>query len=195
MVQICRDVPHVTTDCKGIVDTREKTLRLVCLSDAGRALVEGGIQYRPQVNQLTSEMLVSGQWRDVDLRPYDVSLRSEPAITGKEHPLVRVFQQTRRVFLEMGFSEISSPYVESSFWDFDALFQPQDHPARDMQDTLLLENGHLLRTHTSPVQIRTMLTNAPPIRVIAGSTRRAPTVSIAGLGVSANPEERARERE
>ncbi len=120
---------------KGIVDTREKTLRLVCLSDAGRALVEGGIQYRPQVNQLTSEMLVSGQWRDVDLRPYDVSLRSEPAITGKEHPLVRVFQQTRRVFLEMGFSEISSPYVESSFWDFDALFQPQDHPARDMQDT------------------------------------------------------------
>ncbi len=120
---------------KGIVDTREKTRRLVSLTEAGAALVQGGIQFRQQVNQLTSEMLVSGQWRDVDLRPYDVSLRSEPAVTGKEHPLVSVFQQTRRVFLEMGFSEISSPYVESSFWDFDALFQPQDHPARDLQDT------------------------------------------------------------
>ena len=121
---------------KGIVDTREKTRRLVSLTEAGAALVQGGIQFRQQVNQLTSEMLVSGQWRDVDLRPYDVSLRSEPAVTGKEHPLVSVFQQTRRVFLEMGFSEISSPYVESSFWDFDALFQPQDHPARDLQDTI-----------------------------------------------------------
>ena len=120
---------------KGIVDTREKIRRLVSLTEAGRALVEGGIQFRRQVNQLTSEMLVSGQWRDVDLRPYDVSLRSEPAITGKEHPLVKVFSQTRRVFLEMGFSETTSPYVESSFWDFDALFQPQDHPARDLQDT------------------------------------------------------------
>ena len=47
----------------------------------------------------------------------------------------RVLEQTRRVFLEMGFEEIVSPFVESSFWDFDALFQPQDHPARDMQDT------------------------------------------------------------
>ena len=120
---------------KGVVDSREKTRRLVSLSDSGRALVEGGIQFRPQVNQLTSEMLVSGAWREVDLRPYDVSLRSEPAITGKEHPLVRIFSETRKVFLEMGFSEITSPYVESSFWDFDALFQPQDHPARDMQDT------------------------------------------------------------
>ena len=120
---------------KGFVDVRQKTRRLVSLTAAGRAMVEQGIQYRQQVNQLSPELLVSGQWRDVDLRPYDVTLRSEPLTPGKEHPLQTIFQQTRRVFLEMGFSETTSPYVESSFWDFDALFQPQDHPARDMQDT------------------------------------------------------------
>ncbi len=124
---------------KGIIDERQRKARNVQLTEAGGAMVAEGIQPRLQVNQLTSEMLVSGQWREVDLRPYDVSLSSEPAYPGKEHPLVSIFQQTRRVFLEMGFSEIVSPYVESSFWDFDALFQPQDHPARDMQDTFYIE--------------------------------------------------------
>jgi phenylalanyl-tRNA synthetase alpha chain len=122
----------------GVVDQRERTRRLVRLGDAGRALVAGGIETRRQINQLTSELLISGEWRGVDIRPYDVSLPSEPVYPGKEHPLVSILQQTRRVFLEMGFSEIVSPYVESSFWDFDALFQPQDHPARDMQDTFYI---------------------------------------------------------
>ena len=119
----------------GVVEERARTVRLVALTDAGRALIAGGIASRREVNQLTSELLISGEWRNVDVRPYDVSLSSEPVYPGKEHPLQSIFQQTRRVFLEMGFEEIASPYVESSFWDFDALFQPQDHPAREMQDT------------------------------------------------------------
>jgi len=123
---------------KGVVEEKERKTRLVKLTQAGQELVAEGIHPRREVNQLTSEMLVSGAWRDVDLRPYDVSLASETVHPGKEHPLVSVFQQARRVFLEMGFSEIVSPYVESSFWDFDALFQPQDHPARDMQDTFYI---------------------------------------------------------
>jgi phenylalanyl-tRNA synthetase alpha chain len=121
-----------------VVETRERTARLVSLTDAGRALVDGGIAPRRQVNQLTSEMLLSGEWRQVELRPYDVTLAAEPVYPGKDHPLVRTFQRTRRVFLEMGFEEIVSPYVESSFWDFDALFQPQDHPARELQDTFYI---------------------------------------------------------
>ena len=123
---------------KGVVEEKERKTRLVRLTEAGQEMVAEGLHPRREVNQLTSEMLVSGAWRDVDLRPYDVSLASETVHPGKEHPLVSVFQQTRRVFLEMGFSEIVSPYVESSFWDFDALFQPQDHPARDMQDTFYI---------------------------------------------------------
>jgi phenylalanyl-tRNA synthetase alpha chain len=122
----------------GFVELRERKRRLVQLSPEGRKLVQQGIAAQREVNQLTSELLISGQWREVSLRPYDVTLRSEPVHPGKEHPLVTILQQTRRVFLEMGFSEIVSPYIESSFWDFDALFQPQDHPARDMQDTFYI---------------------------------------------------------
>ncbi len=122
----------------GVIDERVRKRRFVSLTDAGRALWESGVSARKQVNQLTSELLVNGGWRDVDLRPYDVRLEAEPSYPGKSHPLVRVFQKTRRVFFELGFSEIVSPYVESSFWDFDALFQPQDHPAREMQDTFYI---------------------------------------------------------
>ena len=128
-----------------MVEERVRTRRFVSLTESGRALWEKGVQVRKQINQLTSELLVSGGWRDVDLRPYDVRLEAEPAYPGKDHPLVRVFQKTRRVFFELGFTEIVSPYVESSFWDFDALFQPQDHPAREMQDTFYIERPRRCR--------------------------------------------------
>jgi phenylalanyl-tRNA synthetase alpha chain len=135
----------------GVVDQRERKRRLVSLSAAGYELVDGGIQARRQINQLTSEMLISGEWRDVDLRPYDVTAEAEPIYPGKEHPLVSMLQQTRRVFLELGFSEIISPYVESCFWDFDALFQPQDHPARDLQDTFYVARPQRTRLPDSGV--------------------------------------------
>jgi phenylalanyl-tRNA synthetase alpha chain len=64
-----------------------------------------------------------------------VSLPAEVVCPAKVHPLQKILQETRVAFLEMGFTEVVSPEVESAFWDFDALFQPQDHPARDMQDT------------------------------------------------------------
>ena len=119
----------------GVVDLKERTIRRVQLTAAGRNLVEQGISFRQTVTQLTPELLRDGGWKEVDFRPYDVSLSSQAQWSAKEHPLVSVFQQTRKVFLELGFEETVSGYVESSFWDFDALFQPQDHPARDMQDT------------------------------------------------------------
>ncbi len=122
----------------GVVEERPRTLRWVKLSAAGKAAVANGLETRTQVNQLTQEMMITGEWRNVDFRPYDVSLASEAVYPGKEHPFVSIIQQTRKVFLELGFEETVSPYVESSFWDFDALFQPQDHPARDMQDTFYI---------------------------------------------------------
>lgn len=119
----------------GVVDLKERTIRSVRLSEAGRKLVQAGISFRQEVTQLTPELLRDGNWREVDFRPYDVSLSAQQHWAAKDHPLVSIFQQTRKVFLELGFEETVSGYVESSFWDFDALFQPQDHPARDMQDT------------------------------------------------------------
>ncbi len=120
---------------RGFVVVKERTQRRVTLTDAGRALLAAGVRGRRRVTQLTPELLAEGGWRDVELQPYDVTLAAKRIYPGKEHPFQRTLDRVRRVFLEMGFEEVASPWVESSFWDFDALFQPQDHPARDMQDT------------------------------------------------------------
>ncbi|MEM1008479.1 MAG: phenylalanine--tRNA ligase subunit alpha, partial [Myxococcota bacterium] len=120
---------------RGVVKLKERKQRAARLTEAGRAMVEAGIEEVREENQLTEEMLLSGEWRDVRFRPYDVTLDVAPVYSGKAHPLRRLMERTRRAFLNLGFREIRGPYVESAFWDFDALFQPQDHPAREMQDT------------------------------------------------------------
>ncbi|MGQ9708485.1 MAG: phenylalanine--tRNA ligase subunit alpha, partial [bacterium] len=94
-----------------------------------------------EVTQLEPEMLATGSWRNLRFRRYDVTLPVKPRYPGKEHPLQRIVAEARRAFLEMGFEETSSPIVEIAFWDFDALFQPQDHPAREMQDTFYLSES------------------------------------------------------
>ncbi len=124
---------------KNFLVVKQRTDRQVGLTDAGRELLSQGVRGRQKVTQLTPELLAEGGWRDVELRPYDVTLAAKKLYPGKEHPFQRTLDRVRRVFLEMGFEEISSPWVEASFWDFDALFQPQDHPARDMQDTFYVK--------------------------------------------------------
>ena len=122
------------------VKVKEKVIRTVRLTKKGAALVTGGIEReKPEVTELTQTMLTTGKWREVSFKAYDVNLPSAPLYPGKVHPLQRIVDETRRCFLEMGFTEIVSPHVESSFWDFDALFQPQDHPAREMQDTFYVK--------------------------------------------------------
>jgi phenylalanyl-tRNA synthetase alpha chain len=123
---------------KGAFKVKSRTRRLLLATVLGRAEAPTAT-LRRQVNQLTGEMLADGSWREVDFRPYDMGLAADPAFPGKVHPFRRVLEKTRRVFLELGFTEITSPFVESGFWDFDALFQPQDHPAREMQDTFYLD--------------------------------------------------------
>jgi phenylalanyl-tRNA synthetase alpha chain len=153
---------------KNFLVIKQRTTRRVALTEQGRGLLAAGVQGRQKVTQLTPELLADGGWRDVDLQPYDVTLAAKQRYPGKEHAFQRTLDRVRRVFLEMGFEEIVSPWVESSFWDFDALFQPQDHPARDMQDTFYTTMPNvLLRTQTSAGQIRAMREYYPqPIRVI-----------------------------
>ena len=92
-----------------------------------------------RISQLTPEIIKSGSWRNKELRPYDVNVYVKPEYPARKHPLQRQIKNVRRIFLEMGFREIKGPLVESAFWNFDALFQPQDHPARDMHDTFYLK--------------------------------------------------------
>lgn len=119
---------------------KPRTRRSLALTEAGAELLASGqVQVKKERNLLTSEDLISGAWREVTLRPYDVTLPAETIHPAKIHPLRKIIEQTRRAYLEMGFTEVVSPMVESSFWNFDALFQPQDHPARDMQDTFYMD--------------------------------------------------------
>ena len=105
-------------------------------------------------------------------------LRSAPSETGRIHPVSQVIDELTAIFADMGFSIAEGPDVETDHLNFTALNFPEDHPARDMHDTFFLhpkEDGErmLLRTHTSPVQIRTMMSQKPPIRVITpGRTYR-----------------------
>ena len=122
----------------GVIESKTRRTRSARLSEAGLEVVRQGLEIREEVTEMATDLLVSGRWREVVFRPYDVSLPGPKAVRGKSHPFRRILETTRRVFLEMGFDETASPWVESAFWDFDALFQPQDHPARDMQDTFYL---------------------------------------------------------
>jgi phenylalanyl-tRNA synthetase alpha chain len=120
---------------------KPRTLRTLTLTEKGRASISSGaVRKILERNSLTPEDLESGAWREIKLRPYDVTLAARDVYPAKIHPLRKIIEQTRRAFLEMGFAEVVSPMIESAFWNFDALFQPQDHPARDMQDTFYMRH-------------------------------------------------------
>src|ERR1700730_2690744 len=97
----------------------------------------------------------------------DISLPGTPAEVGSLHPLTQMLDRSIAIFRRMGFALADGPDIESEWHCFDALNTPADHPARNEQDTFYLPEGRLLRTHTSTVQIRTIESAPPPIRVIA----------------------------
>ncbi|UCF64178.1 MAG: phenylalanine--tRNA ligase subunit alpha [bacterium] len=97
----------------------------------------------------------------------DISLPGRRPFIGRKHPLTQILDEVKRFFLRLGFSIADGPDVETDYYNFTALNFPENHPARAMQDTLFITDKILLRTHTSPVQIRTMQEQPPPIRIIA----------------------------
>ena len=97
----------------------------------------------------------------------DVSLPGRGRGMGALHPLTRVQERVETIFHSMGFAVADGPEIEDDFHNFTALNTPENHPARSMQDTFYVENGMVLRTHTSPIQVRYMETHAPPIKIIA----------------------------
>ena len=97
----------------------------------------------------------------------DLTLPGVSRELGHRNPIMQVLDEVKDIFKSMGFEVARGPLVETEYYNFGALNVPEDHPAKDLQDTFYLENGLLLRTHTSPVQVRTMERQQPPIRVIA----------------------------
>ncbi|HEV8310648.1 MAG TPA: phenylalanine--tRNA ligase subunit alpha [Methylomirabilota bacterium] len=96
----------------------------------------------------------------------DLTLPGRRIVPGRIHPLARVLDEIIDVFVGLGFAVAEGPEVETDYYNFEALNIPKDHPARDMQDTFYVSEEILLRTHTSPVQVRTMERQRPPVRII-----------------------------
>lgn len=156
---------------------KKRTERILSITDAGREVLKpGNHRIIKERNTLTPEDIESGAWREITLRPYDVSLAAKDVYPAKIHPLRKIIEQTRRAFLEMGFAEVASPMVESSFWNFDALFQPQDHPARDMQDTF-----YMLHPAEAPLPGEKGVRNLFPERPEGCSAEKVPDTFFADV--------------
>ena len=116
------------------IEVKEEKESRISLTDAGRMLLptldEGQTERR-----LTTEMITSGKWKQAKFSALDVEAPAPAVYPGRRHPLIDVIEEVKEIFLGLGFSEIDGPMVQSGFWNFDALFTPQDHPAREMQDT------------------------------------------------------------
>jgi len=127
------------------------------------------------VKQNLEEVLESrqGEFADAELRAkldaewLDLTLPAPGPQIGHLHPITQIQAEIEDLFVSLGFTVLDGPEVETEYYNFDALNIPPDHPARDMQDTFWLSDGNLLRTHTSPVQVRGMERLGPPLRMIA----------------------------
>ena len=112
---------------------------------------------------------------------FDLTLPGRNFSAGSEHIILQTLNEFVKIFREIGFKVTNGPELEEEFYNFDALNTPEHHPSRDMQDTFYVMHNnkrHVLRTHTSPVQIRTMLQNKPPVRIICpGKVFRNETVT------------------
>ena len=110
------------------------------ITSKGQEILDYGFEIKKEATQLTHEQLKSGDWKNLHYRGYDINAEHPLVFPGKMHPLQRTIQEIRRIFLNLGFTESRGTILESAFWNFDCLFQPQDHAAREMQDTFYVKS-------------------------------------------------------
>ncbi len=106
----------------------------------GKQLIDDGIEIQEEATQLTHEQLKTGSWKNLHYRGYDINASAPNVFPGKIHPLQQTIEEIRSIFIDLGFDEAKGNILESAFWNFDMLFQPQDHAAREMQDTFYVNN-------------------------------------------------------
>jgi len=131
------------------------------LLNSARQNIEQALAAR---NQILADAALQ---KRLDAEWLDVTLPAPGPRRGHLHPITRIQRELEELFSSLGFAVLDGPEVEDEYHNFDALNIPPDHPARDMQDTFWLDGGNLLRTHTSPVQVRGMERLGPPLRMIA----------------------------
>ena len=128
-------------------------------------------QVRADIEQMLEQTKIDLEAKALDIRlageTLDVTLPGQKKPLGKKHPLTIVLDELKEIVVGMGFEIATGPEVELDYYNFEALNIPKDHPSRDTQDTFYISDNVLLRTQTSPMQIRTMEKKKPPIRIIA----------------------------
>ncbi len=124
---------------RDLISRRESTVRSVTLSEKGVTALMEGVEVTETVGQLTPELLTAGEWRDVEFSAYNVEADAAEVIRGKKHVLRQTADRVKDVLVGMGFEEMDGPHVDAEFWINDALFMPQDHPARTHWDQFALE--------------------------------------------------------
>lgn len=134
------------------IEAKEEKESRISLTEAARALIPTLDEDQAE-RRLTTEMITSGRWRQAKFSALDVEAPAPAVYPGRRHPLVDIIEEVKEIFVGLGFSEIDGPMVQSGFWNFDALFTPQDHPAREMQDTFYL-SGQRQAIPASKDQIR-----------------------------------------
>ncbi|GGN26536.1 phenylalanine--tRNA ligase subunit alpha [Halarchaeum nitratireducens] len=127
-----------TLERRDLVVVNERTVRSVALTDDGVDALMAGVEATEAVGQLTPEMLASGEWADVEFADYNVEADAETPSSGKTHVLRATAERVKDVLVGMGFEEMEGPHADSEFWINDALFMPQDHPARTHWDQFAL---------------------------------------------------------
>jgi len=150
---------------KGMIKETVVTKREITLTADGVSAARSGIEIKEELTEVTDEVIQSGKWKDVEFRKYDVQTFAPAAYPAKKNPLTRLGNEVRRLFTDMGFTEMSSEYVQNAFWNMDTLFIPQDHPARDMQDTFFLDNPK-----TIPLDDRELVAKIKAIHENGGDT-------------------------
>jgi phenylalanyl-tRNA synthetase alpha chain len=123
---------------KDMIKTSLKKEWFIILSDTGKKLVLANVGADKIVEKLTSGMLKTGSWKNKEFRAYDIKAKVPRIVFGKKHFVNEATSYIKKIWLEMGFQEMTGPIIQTAFWDLDALFVPQDHPAREMQDTFFL---------------------------------------------------------
>lgn len=144
----------------GTLPAEERRVLGGTINEVKRALTEALSQ---KETQLRSEQLAN----QLALERIDVTLPGRRGFVGGRHPVSRTLDRITDIFQRLGFQVAHGPEIETDYYNFEALNFPEHHPARAMHDTFYFADGRLLRTHTSPVQIRTLEQQAPPVRIIA----------------------------
>lgn len=150
---------------KNVIKEKELITSTISLTEEGKKILENGLELQEEISQMTSSIIKNNEWREKTIRPYDIHAFAPAFYGGKPHPLVKLISEIRQIFVEMGFQEIQGDYVESCFWNMDVLFIPQDHPAREMQDTFYCKVPAKI-----PIQEDALLKEVARVHETGGST-------------------------